>query len=289
MAERYNYQVTGASWISEGTPAALARTVRGSLEIVSHDPLEIGAGGQLWTRKGAYEATVSLSCVGMVLADQQLWFPTSAGVQVASFKDMLVEVDDGTSGREWVLSEGQPASIQIAVSEAMDGYIAQQIVAKYALVTPQAIGTDVCVYNSVNGHTINDTRVTGGAADIDCLSFELSNDLGITPNNPMNERSAGSKTAIDGYFINPQAGPGLSFVTGGPLWGGTGDELFDDAWTDVSYAIALANGTAGENISYALSEFTPRQWNMGVGGDHSGFAHVLAPAAGTVYNRVVLS
>ncbi len=289
-AERYNYQVTGASKIAIGIPAALARKINGTMDVVSHDPSSMGAGGQWWTRKGPYEVTVNLQCVGVALADQQKFFPTTAGVQVASFWDLLLEVDDASTGREFVLSEGQPGSIGIAVSEALDGFVACNLMMKYAVVTPQAIGTAVPVYNTLLGHTINDVTVQQTTGDVDCLSFALANDLGLQPNNPMNTREATHKTEVDGYWINPQAPPSWSFVTGGMLWGdAAGDPLFGDTWTATDWTIALANGTAGENITYSLDGYKPTQWNMGVGADHDGFAHQMEAEQGTVFNRVTLA
>jgi len=289
-AERFNYQVTGASKIATGTPSALARKLNGSMEVISHDPEGIGAGGQWWSRKGSYEITVNLSCVGVALADQAKFFPTAAGVQVSSFWDLLMEADDGTNGREFVLSSGQPGSIQVAVSEEWEGYVACDIMMKYADCAPAARGTDVPVYSSVKGHTIDDVTVQETSTDVDCLSFALTNDLNLQPNNPMNTKEATDKTAIDGYYINPQAPPGFELVTGGPLWGDKdGDPLFADTWTATNWTIALANGTGGEDITYTLDGYKPKRWNMGIGADHNGFAHVMGAEQGTVFNRVTLA
>jgi hypothetical protein len=290
MATVFNGQVTGVSKIATGTPAALCREANGTMEVVSHDPEVAGAGGQWWTRKGSYEVTVSLTCVGVALADQQKFFPTTAGVQVASFWDLLVEADDGTNGREFVLSDGQPGSIRIAVSEALDGYIACELMMKYATVTPANIGTDAPAYNSLLGHTINDVTIQRASTDADIKSMELAHDLNLQPYNPMNTKSAGSKTAIDGWYIDPQGPPTFSCVAGDLLWGeDAGDPLFGDTWTASSWTIALANGTAGENITYTLTNYTPRRWSFGVGADHDGFPHELKAAAGTVFNRCTLA
>lgn len=290
MAQRFNYQVTGASKIATGEPSALARKLNGSLEIISHDPEEIGAGGQWWTRKGTYELTVNLTCVGVALADQELFFPTTAGVQIASFFDLLVEVDDGTNGREFVLTGGQPGRIRIAINEAWDGFITAELMMKYTTATPADVGTDEPVYNSLIGHTINDVTVQEDTTDVDALSFELVNDLNLQPHNPMNTKSEGEKTEIDGYWINPQSPPTWSCVTGEPLWGdATDDPLFDDTWTALDWTIALANGTGAEDITYSLDGYKPLRWNMGVGADHDGFAHEFGAEQGTVYNRVTLA
>lgn len=292
MAERYNYQVTGAAKWAEGqTVTAFCRQILGgNMEVISHDPGEIGAGGQWWSRKGTYELTLTLRCLGIALADQQLWFPTTAGVQMVSFPSFLAEVDDGTSGREFVVTEGQPGTFRASVNEAMDGRIEYEVSMKFAEATPQAVGTAAAAYNSLKCHTINDVTVQATSADIDCLSFELTNDLNPQPNNPMNTKEAGSKTAVDGYYLNQQAPPGFSCVTGGMFKGDESDDpLFKDAWTPEDITIALANGTGAEDITYTLSDYKPTRWNLPVGADMDGFAHEFGHEGETVYNAVTLA
>jgi len=289
--EVYNAQVIGASKIAEGTPSAFCREIIGGNFILrSHDTSEPGAGGQYHSRKGTLEAELSLRVIGPALADIQLWFPTTAGVQVASFPDFLVEADDGSNGKEYVLSDGQPGTIRVACAETEDAQVIYEVMAKFATPTPQAIGTDVPVYNSLLGHTINDVTVQF-TADKDVLSFDLANDLGLGMNNPMNTKVATHKTLPDGYFINPAAPPSFSCVTSS-MFKGADAAIVGDTWTPEAVTLALVNGTVGENITYSLANYKPEgdAFNMPVeGSGRVGFAHNFGAGSGTIYNRVTLA
>ena len=290
--EVYNAQVIGASKIAEGTPSAFCRQIIGGNFILrSHDTSEPGAGGQYHSRKGTLEAELSLRVIAPALADIELWFPTTAGVQVAAFPDFLVEADDGTNGKEYVLSDGQPGTIRISCTEAEDAQVIYELMAKFATPTPQAIGTDAPVYSSLLGHTINDVTVQIPDADIDCLSFDLANDLGITMNNPMNTKEVGAKTLPDGYFIDPATPPTFSCVTSS-MFVGAAAAIVGDTWTPAAISIALANGTAGENITYTFANYKSEgdAFNMPVEGrGRVGFGHNFGAGSGTIYNRVTLA
>lgn len=293
MGELFNYQVVGASKIATAVPSAFCREIIGGNFILrSHDTAEPGAGGQYHSRKGTLEAELSLRVIGPALADVALWFPTTAGVQVASFPDFLVEADDGTNGKEYVLSDGQPGTIRVACAETEDAQAIYEFMMKFATPTPQAIGTGVPVYNSLLGHTINDIVVAFGTdGDKECLSFELANDLGVSMNNPMKTKTVGKKTLADGFFIDPAAPPTFSCVTA-DMYQGEAAGIIGDTWTPISPTIALANGTAGENITFTLANYKPEgdAFNMPVEGrGRVGFAHNFGAGSGTVFNRVTLA
>lgn len=293
MGELFNYQVVGASKIATGTPSAFCREIIGGNFILrSHDTSEPGAGGQYHSRKGTLEAELSLRVIGPALADIRLWFPTTAGVQVASFPDFLVEADDGAHGKEYVLSDGQPGTIRIACAETEDAQAIYEFMMKFATPTPQAVGTDVPVYNSLLGHTINDIVVGFGAdGDKECLSFDLANDLGVSMNNPMKSKTVGKKTLPDRFFIDPAGPPSFSCVTA-DMYQGEAAGILGDTWTPISPTIALANGTVGENITFTLANYKPEgdAFNMPVEGrGRVGFAHNFGAGSGTVFNRVTLA
>jgi len=293
MGELFNYQVVGASKIATGTPSAFCREIIGGNFILrSHDTAETGAGGQYHSRKGTLEAELSLRVIAPALADIALWFPTTAGVQVAAFPDFLVEADDGTSGKEYLLSDGQPGTIRVSCAETEDAQVIYEVMAKFATPTPQAIGTDVPVYSALLGHTINDVTVGFGTdGDKECLSFDLANDLGVSMNNPMKAKDADSKTLPNGYFIDPAAPPTFSCVTA-DMYQGEAADIVGDTWTPITPTIALANGTGAQDITFTLTNYKPEgdAFNMPVEGrGRIGFAHNFGAGSGTVYNRVGLA
>lgn len=277
-------QVQGISKIAAGTPAAFCRAITGgSVTISPNNIRKVGIGGQLHVRKGTQDVEMSVTCVGVARTDLALWFPTTAGVVVANFPDFLVEVDDGTNGQEWVLSGGQPGSVKMSCSDGPDAEVEYTFTMKFDTVTEQARGTKACVYNSLKGHTINDIAVAFAAAAQGCLSFELSNDLGIEMHNPADGKTAGSHTLPDGYYVTKNA-PTFSCVTSNVF---KGTAMDGDTWTAEDIVLTLANGTAGENITITLDDWVPESWNMPVEAEgRIGFAHEFAPGDGTIYNRV---
>lgn len=282
-------QVQGLSKIATGTPAAFCRAVTGgSLSISPNNVRKVGIGGQLHVRKGTQDCELSVSCVGVSKTDLALWFPTTAGVVVASFPDFLVEVDDGAAGQEFVLSGGQPGSVKVSCGDGPDAEVEYEFTMKFDTVTEQARGMKACVYNAVKNHTINDVTVTFAAATQGCLSFELSNDLGLEMHNPADGKTAGSKTLPDGYYVTKNS-PTFSCVTSNVF---KGTAMDGDDWTAENVVLALANGTSGENITITLVGWVPdgSAWEMPLEAEgRVGFAHAFAPGDGTIYNRVTIA
>jgi hypothetical protein len=170
------------------------------------------------------------------------------------------------------------------VGDAEDAEVEYQFTIKFALVTPVAAGTDLPLYNSVKGHTRNDITVQLAGSDQNVLSFTLANDLGAKMHNPMNTKVAGALTWPMGYVVTKQE-PTFSCVTSKAYNSGA---LSGDGWTAVDITIAMANGTAGENITITLQDFVPESWNMPLEAeDLVGFGHEFGLGDGTVYNRVV--
>lgn len=280
----YTGQVQGLSKISGGVPSAFCRKVSsGSFARDPHNTRNVGIGGQLVARKGIDEVTLEWTCVGPAKTDTALWFPTTAGVQVASFPDFLVEVDDTANGQEWVLSSGQPVSCTMSLGDGPDAEVEYTFAAKFKLVTEQAIGTDVPLYNTVKGHVAKDVTVQFAAADKGVLGFSLSNDLGTKLVNTLDTKLAAAKTQPLAYVVTSQD-PKFSCTTTEVF---KGTNMDDDEWTAEDIVLTLANGTAGENITVTLSSFKPDAWNMPLEAeDLVGFAHEFGPASGTLYNRV---
>ena len=287
MPNIFNGQVIGLSKTSGGTPSAFCRAVSGGT--FSRNPNNVvkgGIGGQRHVRKGADEVSLDWTCVGPAKTDLALWFPTTVGVQVASFPDFLVEVDDGSNGCELVVSGGQPASCTISVGEGPDAEVEYSFSAKFTTATEQAVGTDVAVYNSVLGHTINDITVQQAAADYGILSFELRGDLGIAMVNAMDTKASDSQTIPTAYAITKQD---VTFTCSSTdEW--QLDSMDGDTWTAGDIVITMANGTGAEDITITLDDFVPDEFNMPLEAeDIEKFGHSFIPGAGTAYNRVQIS
>lgn len=284
----YTGQVQGLSKIAAGTPSAFCRKVSGgSFAIEANNVVDIGIGGQRNVRRGTVGARVEFTCIGPAKADTALWFPTTALVEVAAFPDLLVEVDDGSAGLEWVLTEGQPESVTVECSDAEDAEVEYTFAARYRYADDQVIGTDVPVYTAVIGHTINDCTVQVAAADQGVLSWALSNDLGVRMFNPMDTKAADYGTQPLKYIVTRQD-TGLSLVTSNVL---DGDNWYGvETHTERDITIALANGTAGEDVDFECDLFVSNGFNMPFEAeDLVGFAHDFIPGSGLIYNRVKIT
>jgi len=293
MSEVYTGQVLGISKWAAGTPNTITAFCRallgGTFTLDPHNIQDIGATGQVVTRKGTLEATLNVSVLGPAKTDTALWFPTTAGVQVAAFPNFLVEVDDGAGGKEYRLTAGQPGTVTVSCGDAPDARVQYDFMMKFATVAQAAIGTDAAVYNSVVGHTINDTTVQIATADEGVLSWSLSNDLGLEMQNPQDTKTPGVLTLPEGYYFTTQA-PTFACVTSNAY-------MFDDAavvadtWaTPYAITAALANGTAGENVTFTLSNFVPGVLNVPLeSAGRVGFGHEFTMGSGNIYNRVVIT
>jgi hypothetical protein len=280
----YNGTVTGLSKIATGTPSAFCRAVlSGEFSVNPHNIRKKGAGAQLHVRKGTSEIRLTATVVGLDKTDLAKFFPTTSGVQVASFPGFLVEVDDGATGREFVCTSGQPGNVTVSLPEGEDSEVEYQVEMLFAACSGYAAGTYIPVYNSYKGHTINDATVTISGVSENVMSFELSNDLGASLRNPLNGKTAGAKTFAAAAIVQGND-PALSFVTADEY--GV-ENLFADDHTPVDIVLALANGTSAENITITLDDFVPESFNMPVTGEEfEGFSHEFRPGDGVTYNRV---
>jgi len=280
----FSGQLTGISKISAGTPAALCRVATGgSFQVSMNNIRKQGAGAQLHVRKGTTEVRVSATVIGLSKTDLAKFFPTTSGAQVASFPDILVEVDDGINGREFVCTSGQPGSCSISVDEGNDSEVEYELEMLFASCSGYAAGTYIPAYNSVKGHTVNDVQVTISGVAENVMSFTLANDTAAETRNPLNGKTAGAKTFPAAAVIQGND-PTLSFVTSDE-YGAAG--LFADDHTPVDIVVTLANGTSAENITLTLVDFVPESFDMPVSGEtFDGFSHEFKPGDGVTYNRV---
>ena len=283
----YTGQVQGLSTISGGVPAAWCRKVSGGTFSYSpHNIINLGIGGQRVVRKGITEVALSITCMGMDVDNIAKFFPTTAGTVVGSFPDFLVDVDDGSAGREWILSGCQPSSVSVSVGGGEDSEVEYtfDIVAKYG--TDYSYGTYIPVYNSYSGHTIGDIIVQVDSSDVGAISFDLTNDLGLEINTTMDTKIAGQKTRPDGLYLIGQD-PRFSVVTREIL---EGVNIDADSWTAKDITITMANGIdSDENVTITCDDFVPESWSMPLEAEGAiGFDHEYIPGPGNVYNRVTM-
>ncbi len=272
MPNVYTGQVQGLCLISSGTPSAFCREVLdGTLSIDLHNIRKIGIGSQVHARKGTSEIRAEWTCVGPSAASIAKWFPTTAGTQVADFPaastDFFVEVDDGTNGKEWILSGCQPASCKVGCSEDPGAEVEYTFAIIATTATLAAAGTDTPAYNTVKGHTINETTVQIGGSAQGVLSFALSNDLGARLYNAMDGKASGQHTIATGAVVTH---------------------------SDEDIVVAMANGTSGEDMTITMTHFVPDRVNMPLEAeDLVGFGHEFGLGSNsdhpTLHGRVTVA
>lgn len=286
--EFFNGQVIGLSKIATGTPAGFCRAVLGgNLSFPFNTIQKVGIAGQNHTRKGLQIPTLRFRCVGVDKADIAKWFPTSAGVQVATFPSFLVEVDDGSAGKEFVLSDGQPGPCTISLGEGPDAEVEYEFEAQFATVTPAAAGTKTPAYlTTYLGHTHNDVVFQIGGSDANILTFQLQNGVTLGEINACNTKSAGSKTYPSAFGIasyKPSLSVTVSNLYGVATWGADSD-------TAASMTIAMANGTAGQNITATLANWIYHSPEIPLEPEGlAAFPMQFIPHQSTVYNRVAFA
>lgn len=291
MSNFFNGQVVGLSKVTTGTPNTPVEFCQEVLSGTFSAPYNMiqkaGLGGRTHVRKGTMRPTLRVRCVGPALADIAKFFPTSAGVQVASFPDFLVEVDDGTNGNEFILTNGQPGPCTISLAQGEDSEVEYEFEMQFATIADQAVGTNAPVYNSFLNHTINDTTVQFGGADAGVLSFSLTNGVTLGMFNPADTKASGSQTLPGGFGIQAYS----------PRFSCTVSDLYDvtnwdaDTLTPFNVTIALANGTGAQDITYTLSNFVYSDPEIPLEAETVplAFPLILIPSSGTVYNRVALA
>lgn len=258
----YIGDMVGFSKIAAGTPAAFCREVHGGSMSYETNPIVLqGIGGQRVTRKGLSTIRTSVRCVGVAVADWSLWIPGALDLEIDSMFDVLVELDDGAAGQEFVLSGGEPARLQLEWSDAPDGLVEFTLDALWALATEQAVGTDTPAYYDDTTDLIygpGDISCTVGGADPGVLGINLVVDLHTTVRNTATVRSAAAKTFPDGYVLT-RVEPTLELITEEPIVIG---ELVDDEYTPVDISITLNNGVAAADAVITLEDMVCPDFNL---------------------------
>jgi hypothetical protein len=292
MSNIYTAAILGVCKLSTAgtSPTPLCRKFSGgSFSIDPHNSINEGGGGIDLLRKGTSEITVNLTCAGLASSDVALFFPTTRTTQVASFPGLLVELDDGTIGAEWVLTGGQPASITVSCGDGADAQVEYQLTMKYATAATVARGTFAASYNSYKSHTVNEAYVTVGGSAVGSLSWEVSNDLGCEMHNPMDAaKSANSRTLPNGYYIT-QSRSRVQIVSSNLLHGV--DQALADDWTAANIIVALANGVTDENVTFTASTFVrDNAFELPLSsGGRIGFSNEFRPDSGQQWGRIAIS
>lgn len=279
-------EVVGVSKIATGTPAALCASGNGTFTIDPNTTEFDGIGGQAHARGGSLGIMIDLECVGLGMADQQLWWPAAPCVQVAAFPDILATLDDGTNGAQYVLSGGQPRGFKASVANALDAEVRYSIGMSFALATPAAAGADTAVYNELLGHSRGDITVAL-PDDEGALAWELEAAMELEYHDPMKARGAAAKRFIEGLFIKSYR-PSLSVETSEQF---TIAELLADVYTGNAITITMANGTVGENVIYTIANAVPSDpLASGMAeGNATGFNQRWVPASGSRYGWCAVS
>ncbi len=204
-----------------------------------------GAGGQLHKRKGTTDPTLSMTCVGVAKTDMARFWPTAAGAQVADIPNLLVTV---TGGNQYKLYSCQPGPASFAISEDDEWEFTCEIKAKVALTSGKTT-----VYNSLLGHTTNDTKVSISGNGFGVMDASLANGLTAIMHNPMDGKTAGSRTQPDGYMIAGGGTPSLDVTTDDQH---NKAEWLKDTNTKATVVLALTNGTSGEDITITCADWS---------------------------------
>ena len=279
-------EVVGISKIAAGTPSALCASGNGTFTIDPNNADFDGIGGQAHARGGSLGIMIDLECVGLAMADQQLWWPASPCVQVENFPDILAVLDDGTNGAQYVLSGGQPRGFRATLANSLDAAVRYSIGMSFALATPVDAGTDDAVYNSLLGHRRGDITV---ALPDDCgaLSWELEAAMELEYHDPLKTRAAAAKRFIEGLYIRSYR-PSLSVLTSEQF---SIEELLADTYGGNTITITMANGTAGENVIYTIPSAVPSD-PLATGmaeGAAIGFNQRWVPPSGSRYGWCAVS
>ncbi len=274
----YSGQVQGVSKWTGAAVAAFARSVKGNFSFGAESIEEYGAGGQVAVGAGTVEAALDLSdVVGVAATDVAKWFPTSAGVQVASFPGFVVTL----GGKQFTLTDGQPGAATFSLA-AGDNLFKGSLSAKFATCVPAAASV-THAYTTMAPDTNNTIVVQWGAADIGCLSFDLGNGLDAPPIvNPMDTKSVGSLRLPSGYQVAAKL-PTITTVLAEEL---DTDELFADSWTPANLVIDCA--TFGTITISGVCE-AKLEGEVTDGSSVVGYTYSWKLGSGTAYNRVVFS
>ena len=270
--------IQGLSKIATGTPAAFAATVTGSMSWDTQTAEHRGTGGQVVRRKGASKVTIEFEATGVAPADMALWFPTTAGEQVGSFPDFLV--DDGD--QQWILTGGVPGAGTIGKGAGETDLLTFSGSVEFALATPTSGKT--AVYTTLTGYAKADIVASLGSEG-GINSFEISNGAGTEARNPMDSKSAGALTFPASVALT-SFDPTAKIETDEKL---AGAELYADDYTAADLVIVCDNGV-DTPFSITCSDVVQSVYNGPVQADGIVYySYDLVFGTGNVFNRVTFA
>jgi len=262
----------------------------GKFTPVSHDMIVDGIDNSRFVRKGIETATVQGNYVGVDHADVALWFPTDGAATVASFPSFVFGASQGAVGYDYLLTAVQPGPATITCAA---GAVANLDLTMMGIYTRSAAGTYDIVYNSILGHTLRDATVTYAAGvKHGTISVSITNGLMVEPETYGDGPTADHEWEPDCFIVTPGA-PTITTVTRNPFFQDAGMNVRATE-AGIEIVIVLANGTAGENITFTASDFI-RDKNAGfdipleTGGKVLGFTNVWIPGDGNNYGRIVVT
>ena len=289
MSQVFTGQNVNFSKIATGTPASFCRGGSGvSIDVDPHLIVKSLVGSKRHVIPGLEEVTGTFSgVVGVAKTDLAKFFPTTAGQTVADFPDFIVEVDDATTGAEWILTTCQPSSAKLSFTDGPDAELECEFEVKAVWLDYQAIGTDIPVYNSYLNYAPQHCVIQVGGADADVLSFDLSIDLGTEMFTPKNTKAVTEKRRPDAYYIT-KSDITLSIVTSDIL------VLNADRPSDTIAAgdltITLNNGTGAQDILITCDSFICIKAGVKCEAEGMvGFEHEFIPSTGDTHNRVTFA
>ncbi|HOA01372.1 MAG TPA: hypothetical protein PLF11_00165 [Bacillota bacterium] len=278
--------VQGFSTIATGTPAAFCRLCNGGrFSLEPNNVEEEGIDGQRLVRKGVMDCTVEAECVSVDLTNLQKFFPTTAGIQMASFPDFLVKGGTETGDSLFIVSSAQPVGIRIANAGGPKALTIARVTIK-GIATIQTPGTYAPVYNSLKGHIARDCKVAVASTVYNTVSWELSCDLNATAEVYQDGTQAAAEWKPDGYAI-PSIKYGFSAVTRLP-WALAQYEVRD--WTAADITLSLKNGISAQDLIFTLDDWVPNGQEMPFAVNNIvGYSQAFIPGSGTIYNRVTIA
>jgi len=281
----YNWQLTNLCAQTAGAPSGLFTEAEGSLEIDESWSIEFGAGGRVVVTPGTVMAALSFNPIGIAGATLQKWFPTSAGVQVASFPEFLACIDDGVNGGQFLLDDTQPGGAAISITQAPDSILKCVLEVNVPTIDGQAAGTDTPAYLSLGAYGINHITAQIGGADAGILDWTLVNGLGSTMRNPMDTKVAGVKRLANRYDIDSYF---PRFTATMEDFHVAATSMFADAPPLYEIIIAMDNGTETDTITMTNWRLSGPTLNL-IAQDLVDFPYEFIPNSGTVYDRVIWS
>lgn len=263
------------------TPAAFAASVTGTFQWDPQTAVHRGAGGQKVARKGTSKFTMDFEATGVTAADMALWFPTTAGEQVAAFPDFIL--DDGET--QFILTGGVPGAGSITKGASETDLLMFKGSVEFADVSVTSGKT--ILYTTLSGYAKPDITASLGALQ-GINSFEISNGGGTAARNPMDTKVAGSLTKPASVAL-VSYDPSAKIETDAKLEDDFA-ELLADYWTLADLVIALDNGV-DTAITITCTDIAQGVYNGPVQADSIVYYSYDLQFAGTgnVFNRIQFS